>query len=53
MLFANNEFVEMFINVYLASFVNTLVLRGLQRELLMMVGYSQLMLLASPCSAAS
>ena len=25
MLFANNEFVEMFINVYLASFVNTLV----------------------------
>ena len=53
MLFANNEFVEMFINVYLASFVNTLVSGCLQRELLMMVGYFQLALLASPCSAAS
>ena len=52
MLFVKNEFVEMFINVYLASFVNTLVPRCL-RELLMMVGYFQLALLASPCSAAS
>ena len=53
MLFAKNEFVEMFINVYLASFVNSLVPRCLQQELLMMIGYFQLALLASLCSAAS
>ena len=53
MLFANNELVEMFINVYLAYFINTLVPRCLQGELLIMVGYFQLVLLASLCSAAS